>query len=86
MQPEECFLQPDKAATNSPDDAYGRAIAGGYVWKPDSCHYSLMNADARQKCFSAKNITRFLDYGDRCVSFICVRPLWSCLLVHYCVV
>lgn len=54
------------AADISEDDGYGRAIAGGYVWAPNSCRYSLMNADTRQKCFSAKNITRFFDYGDRC--------------------
>lgn len=56
-------------ATISPDDGYGQAIAGGYVWKPDSCRYSLMNAEERQRCFSARNITRFLDFGDRCALF-----------------
>lgn len=69
-------------ATVRADDGYGQAIVGGYVWKPDSCRYSLMNADERQQCFSSKNITRFLDFGDRCVIFLflwrspCVSSAW----------
>ncbi len=70
LQPEECFLQPDRARKISEQDGYSRAIADGYVWKPYDCRFSLMNAEARQTCLKDKNITRFLDFGDRCVPFV----------------
>ncbi|CAN0389991.1 unnamed protein product [Pylaiella littoralis] len=63
--PEECFLRP--FVTSSSTD-YARFAQGGYMWQPYDCRYDLMNSEARASCFRAKNITKFLDFGDSLIA------------------
>lgn len=37
----------------------------GHVWQPYSCRYDMMSTPDRMRCLKAKNVSRFLDYGDR---------------------
>lgn len=55
QQPAECWVKHQRPTTDTED----------YVWKPYSCRYDLMNAEAQQKCFEDKGVSTFLDYGDR---------------------
>lgn len=59
IQAEECFLRPKNGSDNGFAD-------GGYEWKPYSCRYDVMDAKTRTACMREKNVTRFLDVGDRC--------------------
>lgn len=71
-QPEECFLKP-MLARSAGELKYAQ---GGYAWKPYNCRYDLMNSEARLSCFRDKNVTRFLDFGD--------RRVWRCECVRAC--
>lgn len=44
----------------------------GYVWQPYSCRYDIMSTPDRLACMRERNITRFLDYGDRLVN-MCIK-------------
>ena len=67
FQPEECFLRPVRVGQN-PEL---KTAEDGYVWQPYDCRYDLMSSEDRLSCFRDKNVTRFLDFGDRCVC-VCV--------------
>lgn len=72
-QPEECFLRP----VITGQSVEGKAAQGGYVWQPYDCRYDLMSSEDRLSCFRDKNVTRFLDFGDRCVC-VCVLRVVDC--------
>ncbi|CAM9991827.1 unnamed protein product, partial [Choristocarpus tenellus] len=36
-----------------------------YVWQPYDCRYDIMNSVDRLQCLQEKNVSRFLDFGDR---------------------
>lgn len=59
------MLKPGEKTARLEEDER-RLAEGGYVWQPYECQYDLMNTDARQSCLKEKNITNFLDFGDRC--------------------
>lgn len=64
-QPEECLLKPgDKKSRLDEKERY--FADGGYLWRPYKCQYDLMNTDKRHSCLKEKNVTNFLDFGDRC--------------------
>lgn len=48
------------------DEVLRQFADGGYQWKPYKCQYDIMTRDKRHSCLKEKNITNFLDFGDRC--------------------
>lgn len=41
------------------------AVPEGYVFQPYECRYDVMKTPDRMRCLADRNVTRFLDFGDR---------------------
>lgn len=78
LQPEECFLKPHMGhCKGSTLEKAELKLAGeGYEWRPYNCRYELVNTEARRTCLRNANITRFMDYGDRCIFVLSHVPHW----------